>query len=47
MAQPDDVDSASDGLKIVFLIADIDSPRGGIVRVSPQNPIALQANLRE
>ena len=30
-----------------FLIADIDSPRGGIVRVSPQNLIALQANLHQ
>jgi hypothetical protein len=29
-----------------FLIADIDSPRGGIIRVPPQNLIALSANLR-
>jgi hypothetical protein len=28
-----------------FLIADIDSPRGGIIRVPPQNLIALSVNL--
>jgi hypothetical protein len=30
-----------------FLIADIDSPRGGIIRVMPQNLSALQASLNE
>jgi hypothetical protein len=29
-----------------FLIADIDSPRGGIVKVHPQNLISLSASLR-
>jgi hypothetical protein len=28
------------------LIADIDSPRGGIVRVMPQNLIALSQSIR-
>jgi hypothetical protein len=28
-----------------FLIADIDSPRGGIIRVSPQNLLALEQSL--
>jgi hypothetical protein len=28
-----------------FLIADIDSPRGGVIRVSPQNIISLQESL--
>lgn len=30
-----------------FLIADVDSPRGGIIRLSPQNLIALQASLSQ
>ena len=30
----------------LFLIADIDSPRGGVIRVRPQNLEALQAGLR-
>jgi len=29
-----------------FLIADIDSPRGGLIRVSPQNLAALAESLR-
>jgi hypothetical protein len=29
-----------------FLIADIDSPRGGIIHVEPENLISLQASLR-
>ncbi len=29
-----------------FLIGDIDSPRGGIIRVVPQNLISLQNSLR-
>src|SRR5262249_21123399 len=29
----------------IFLIADIDSPRGGIIRVLPQNLIALSQSL--
>lgn len=29
-----------------FLIADIDSPRGGVIRVSPQNLMRLQAGLK-
>ena len=29
-----------------FLIADIDSPRGGVIRVSPQNLISLAGSLR-
>ena len=29
-----------------FLIADIDSPRGGVIRVRPQNLIRLQAELK-
>jgi len=29
-----------------FLIADIDSPRGGVIRVSPQNLLALAESLR-
>jgi hypothetical protein len=29
----------------VFLIADIDSPRGGVIRVSPQNLLALSHSL--
>ena len=29
-----------------FLIADIDSPRGGVIRVSPQNLISLADSLR-
>jgi hypothetical protein len=28
-----------------FLIADIDSPRGGVIRVSPQNMLSLRAGL--
>jgi hypothetical protein len=28
-----------------FLIADIDSPRGGVIRVNPQNIISLQESL--
>jgi hypothetical protein len=28
-----------------FLIADIDSPRGGVIRVQPQNLISLRAGL--
>jgi hypothetical protein len=31
----------------IFLIADIDSPRGGIIRVLPQNVIALSQNLKQ
>jgi hypothetical protein len=30
----------------LFLIADIDSPRGGIIRVTPQNLIALSQSLK-
>ncbi len=30
----------------MFLIADIDSPRGGVILVAPQNLLALIANLR-
>jgi hypothetical protein len=34
-------------LAISFLLfADIDSPRGGIIRVSPQNPLSLQQGLK-
>ncbi len=29
-----------------FLIADIDSPRGGVIRVSPQNLASLLESLR-
>jgi hypothetical protein len=29
-----------------FLIADIDSPRGGVIRVAPQNLVRLQAGLK-
>ena len=29
-----------------FLIADIDSPRGGVIRVAPQNLLSLEASLR-
>jgi hypothetical protein len=29
-----------------FLIADIDSPRGGVIRVSPQNLLSLSQSLR-
>jgi hypothetical protein len=29
-----------------FLIADIDTPRGGVIRVSPQNLLRLQAELK-
>jgi len=29
----------------IFLIADIDSPRGGVIRVVPQNLIALSQSL--
>jgi hypothetical protein len=29
-----------------FLIADLDAPRGGVIRVSPQNLISLSANLQ-
>ena len=29
-----------------MLIADIDSPRGGVIRVSPQNLLALESSLR-
>jgi hypothetical protein len=29
-----------------FLIADIDSPRGGVIRVVPQNLVRLQAGLK-
>jgi len=29
-----------------FLIADIDSPRGGVIRVKPQNLISLVESLR-
>lgn len=29
-----------------FLIADIDSPRGGVIRVNPQNLTALAESLR-
>jgi hypothetical protein len=29
----------------IFLISDIDSPRGGIIRVLPRNLIALSQNL--
>ena len=29
-----------------FLIADIDSPRGGVIRVNPQNLQSLAASLR-
>jgi hypothetical protein len=28
-----------------FLVADIDSPRGGLVRVQPQNLLSLQQSL--
>jgi hypothetical protein len=35
-------------LSISFmLIADIDSPRGGLIKVSPQNLISLAQSLRE
>jgi hypothetical protein len=30
----------------VFLIADIDSPRGGVIRVLPQNLVALSRSLQ-
>jgi hypothetical protein len=30
-----------------FLIADIDSPRGGVIRIEPQNLIALKKSLKE
>jgi hypothetical protein len=30
----------------LFLIADIDSPRGGVIRVSPQNLLSLSDALR-
>jgi hypothetical protein len=29
-----------------FLIADIDSPRGGVIRVQPENLISLSHTLR-
>jgi hypothetical protein len=29
-----------------FLVADIDSPRSGVIRVAPQNLIALSGSLR-
>jgi hypothetical protein len=29
-----------------FLIADIDSPRGGVIRVRPQNLVSLAESLR-
>jgi len=29
-----------------FLIADLDSPRGGVIRVSPQNLMSLSSILR-
>jgi hypothetical protein len=29
-----------------FLIADLDSPRGGVIRVSPQNLMSLSLELR-
>jgi hypothetical protein len=29
-----------------FLIADMDSPRGGVIRVTPQNLISLSGSLR-
>ena len=29
-----------------FLIADIDSPRGGVIRVKPQNLVSLQTGLK-
>jgi len=29
-----------------FLIADIDSPRGGVIRVLPQNLLALSQSIR-
>jgi hypothetical protein len=29
-----------------FLIADIDSPRGGVIRVSPQNLVSLRTSLK-
>jgi hypothetical protein len=29
-----------------FLIADIDSPRGGVIRVEPKNLVALAQSLR-
>jgi hypothetical protein len=28
-----------------FLIADMDSPRGGVIRVAPQNLISLSSSL--
>jgi len=31
----------------IFLIADIDSPRGGIIRVLPQNLITLSQSLKQ
>jgi hypothetical protein len=30
----------------LFLIADINSPRGGLIRVSPQNLLSLSDSLR-
>jgi hypothetical protein len=30
----------------LFLIADIDSPRGGVIRVQPQNLVSLSQELR-
>jgi hypothetical protein len=30
-----------------FLIADIDSPRGGVIKVQPQNLYSLKASLGE
>jgi hypothetical protein len=29
-----------------FLIADIDSPRGGVIRTNPQNLLSLSESLR-
>jgi hypothetical protein len=31
----------------LFLIADIDSPRGGVIRVSPNNLISLRQSLHQ
>lgn len=31
----------------LFLIADIDSPRGGIIRIQPSNLLALQDSLKQ
>jgi hypothetical protein len=29
-----------------FLIADIDSPRGGVIRIQPQNLLSIENTLR-